>query len=181
MHHAHLSFLKNMPSNTISYLFDVLDRLDHGKRDELLSHAYFKIILPAKHELREIPELVSKMKIDYENFKSRCFEIASMNILGEDILVHYIVSFTFYFILFIFGDLKSISEIYADQISIKHQIINALENSENTYRINDFISYFNKQLKAIPDDVRKSYDLYVYFCENVVEQLLAENIVKNTD
>jgi hypothetical protein len=204
MHPAHLLYIKNLQLNSVDYFFKVLDKLEPLKRDRLLSWVDEIIIRPRYRESVTGKERSIDLRIDevsYEVFKEKCFEFASFfyGAFLVSALVNFILQAVFGggdttsineklaefedHIQFIEG-MKSVHEGRSDEEYHKiglNFVIKELKNREADFHERtvseslDFVgNMFKQRIRDYPNDAKEMYQLYVYFCEHVVKELLIE-------
>jgi len=176
LHNAHVLYLRTIQINSLQYLFDILDRIDAEKRDEILSLTYHEIIQPRYR--RSTPgkkETLKELLIDevsYDAFKKACYRIVNSNIISEQALVSLIVNFTLQYLINI-GDKTSVDEAIQ-----KHQeLLELIEESavhDDSYK--SLRQLVKRMLDTAPERIKHNYEIYEYFCENVLSDLLVEDI-----
>lgn len=177
MHPAHVLYIKNTPLNTLEYLFTILDRLEPEKRDDIMSWAYPFIIRPRYRKPVTGKESRKELEIDevsYEAFKNKCRELIDM--MEERLLTLSIITLTLQSMLHI-ADVTSIDES-RDRYTF---MIEYYENAENRKGkdeedLNQFISWLKGQRQNTDNRIQENHSLYEYFCEDVIEELLLEDI-----
>jgi hypothetical protein len=206
MHPAHISYIRGLRFNSLKYFFDVLDKLGSQERDKVLDWAFFFIIQPRFREpAAGRHKLIDRMvdELSYDAFKRKCLELVSH--LPEFVLVSAIVNFTLQAWLGI-GDVTASEEKlkdfksqlqwsetvrktyrgesgeYRDNLNF---IIASMRKAKPDFQVEDLDDYFDRMAKFLeetihsyPDRVRQNYDLYTYFCEHVVKELLIEDAVR---
>ncbi len=112
----------------------------------------------------------------YENFKKVCE--ANLETTTEMFIVNGIVNMVLQ-MLFHYGNINNI-DYFIEQRKrlIESMKIVAQKEEFNTARtdndISRLIEKYQKDLVKLPNQVKKYYDLYNYFCNNVVSELLKE-------
>lgn len=202
MHPAHLLYISGLRFNTFDYFFSVLDKLDAKKRDSLLDWAYHFIIQPRYRKPVTGKEKYIDLRVDevsYDAFKRKCVELTTH--VEESFLVSAVVNLTLQ-AYFGIGNTTSIDTKLDDfnkqlhlietlrkthkgesdeQVDMLNFIIDSLKKAERDFReerVTEFFDSIEKQLKRLipeyPSNIKKNYDLYVYFCEHVIKDLLVE-------
>jgi hypothetical protein len=182
MHPAHLTYISKVPGNTLDYLFTCLDDCDAEKRDPLLYLLYLAIIRPRKRSPVTGQETLGELYIDeisYDAFKQKCRQIAASGSLDHMILTSLIVNFVLQ-VAFESGDTTKVEE----RIERTRQSIEFLQTHDDLLQERGlskgvqyaFVKMHEKGIRMMPENTRRAYDLYVYFCEHVVTRLLEEKI-----
>lgn len=202
IHPAHLLYIKNIQLNSLGYFIKVLEQIDKRKRERILSWVYEIIIKPRYRESITGEETIEELRIDevsYEIFKERLYILAE--IVGEPFLVFSMISWitqaSFSIGNYVEVD-KKIHEFesyvqwlqnikksylgetdkYSRELEIYLEGAQKIDSKENTEeRINKGIEIFQERIRDLPDDVKRNYSDYVYFCENVIKEMLLENFI----
>lgn len=162
IHPAHLIYISDPPTNTFDYFFELSDNLNKEIRDNVLSWGY-----------------IGMYTSDYENFKKKVY---ATNSLLEPFLLGSIVNFILSH-LFNHGNKTKIHQtenemksrieffkkIHAENMESYNQ-----EELEASMRA---IELVEKNLKELPETIEKNYEYYIYFCDNIVSQLIEEPII----
>lgn len=190
MHPAHLWYMRDPPMNSLDYLFNLIENIDGGKRDEIFSFAYLAIINPRSREPTfDEGETMGDLRIDdvdYDAFKTKTQRLAS--ILFEQFLITSIIQFTLENI-FNLSDMTEMNHVIKKQ----EKFIEELEKiksgevdpefnklftrdkiQENCDRI---IESTKKRIQDMPKNYEKRYELYIYFCDKIVSELFQEPIL----
>ena len=188
MHPSHLTFLTSRPSNSLHYLFEQFDKLKPESREHLF-HEVNNLIMGTDDFLY------------YDTFKKKCYEITSLGGIDERILTYFIISDTLNTWLAL-GDKTSIERIVQKVLKtlpIIRKVLESSEPQENDQAALDFFNYapenperrnvtnmfldFFQQIfiDDLPERTNANYDLYIYFCEQVVEKLLIERYLYDQD
>ncbi|MCK4251156.1 restriction endonuclease [candidate division WOR-3 bacterium] len=179
MHPAHLLYLKKPPINTLEYFFKTLDKLDTQKRDEIMGLTYIAIIKPRLRRPVTREETLKELiidKISYESFREKCRKLT--NNIEPSMIVLLIVVYTLEHI-FDLGDTTSIDEkMEAHKSGIEDLQISIKTKDVNREILETLIKKLQNNIKSIPDNVKKHYALYEYFCENVVEELFKQPLIE---
>lgn len=179
MHPAHILYLREILRNTAGYFLETLDDLDEEKRDKALSLAYWVIIQPRFRKPVTRKETMGELLADdvsYQPFKKKFRQLA--NSIGEHFLTYATVVMILQY-LFDFGDTTSTEKMIDRQKSfIKsfQEKLGETKDDEAKKELEEMISISESKIKTLPSDVKEAYALYVYFCENVVLNLLLEPI-----
>lgn len=176
MHSAHLKYVQMPRLNKLKSLFDIFDMLDSEKRDEILQHVYFHVINPEfenpKSEIQTIGELM-KGKLSYYIFQEKCFTLK--NKVSEMFLVSSIITYTLQY-LFCMCDYSRKDEIV---FTNKAMIMRFREDASNKEGIEkkeliELIESLERKNKNIDADFNNNYKLYEFFCNEVVNKMLAD-------
>jgi len=203
LHRSHLLYIKDNPWNSLDYFFKVLDSTDAEKRDDALNWAYY-FIFPRKTmpESSRFGKFSGPKHLDnysYKDFKRDCRQLA--NFVNEAFVVHAIVNWSLSG-LFGISDTTNISQRIADDKERIHLLENlsdlpdqdrqvyleildkAVEESGELFKNrDDAIASHVKILKQLVEEIgprtQRNYELYSWFCENVVEKLFQERLLYN--
>jgi len=180
LHPTHILYMKGIQLNSLDYLFRILDKLDPGKRDEVLGWTYKVIIKPRYRE--PIPgkkETLGELRIgdvSYDIFKRSCYQIVTKNVIEEYLLVFLIINLTLQFWLSL-GDKSSIDESIS---RMEHMLAffqsKLREEAEDKEALQGIIRLTEDSIRNAPANIQRNYEVYEYFCENVVSALLLEDI-----
>ncbi len=147
LHPIHLLYFRSPPLNSLSYFFDVLDKVDPGKRDDAMDLIYFRIINPEQRKSITGKEKIGELlvgEVSYEVFRRKCQEI--VKVVPQDLFVFLLVSHTLKY-LFGLGDLTNV-----DTIVQRHQ---------------SDIAYFRNLLKGFESDRPEDRKELNYFVDSV--------------
>jgi len=195
LHPAHLLYMKGLQFNSIGYLFECLDGLDVQKRDEILHWAYESIIKPRYRESTNENETLGDLRIDevsYNAFKKKCKKIIESKAVSEIQLTFLIVNITLNAWISM-GDITSTDEPIERTksfIEFIQQLINddlpldnideyAIELLKDKEKLKHMMELLKERMPQVRENTQRYYELYVYFCENVVARLLQENLFEN--
>lgn len=177
VHPAHLEYVKRVQINTLGYLFDCLDKLEEGKREKIMDWIQEGVIRPRYREPVHGDETIAQLQVDtvdYDSFKRKCYEIQRAGLLGDMLLTSLIVNFLLQ-ATFNYGDTTSVDQ---KQARLKDDIdfMGQLERTDPSMkeRVRRLRPRLEQSLRELPDRAKEGYELYVYFCENVVAKLLRE-------
>lgn len=176
----HISYITSLQYNTLRYFYSVLEKIDVEKREELLADTYYHFTkIKSKKTMDIYTKIIETIEnpYTYDNFKKVCE--ANLESTTEMFLVNGIVNMTLQ-ILFHGGNINKIDYfieqrkmlIESMKIVAKRDEVNSTKNDNH---INGLIEKYQKDLDKLPSQVKESYDLYNYFCNNVVAELLKEN------
>ncbi len=175
MNPYHISYIKSLPCNTLKYFYNTLEKLDEKRIEEILSGTYY---LYAKVNLKKPINMNAKVgetimnPYTYENFQKVCEK--NLAVSTEMFVVNGIVSMTLQ-TLFHQGNINNIDYFIQNRKRLIESMDIAVKRGEfNNDNIKNLIQKYKNELNNIPDQVKKSYDLYNYFCNNVVAELLKE-------
>ena len=185
MHPAHLAYIKRLKFNTLEYLFDCLDNLEKNKRDEITGWLQYAIIKPRERKpvtgYESIKDLLID-KVDYDEFRSKCFQIANSGVFDGTALTFFIVNFLLQS-TFVLGD-STLIEQKAEKIQDFLEFLKNLELKEpqkRRYFDEIVIPRHEEMIATLPHRISYCYVLYTYFCENVVLKLLDEYLIGYAD
>lgn len=201
MHPAHLLYISGLRFNSLESLFNLLDRLEPKKRDRILDWAYFFIIRPRFREPVTGKESYRERLIDeisYVAFKQRCLRLAPH--MEGILLASTIVNFTLQGMFGLADKTSSRLKGFSSQLqklegmrrayrgeTDEHKdalkiVIDELKKKEPDFREERVEQFFNRmtnflegRIRDYPNELKENYELYVYFCEHVVKELLIED------
>lgn len=176
----HIIYISSLQYNTLRYFYSVLEKIDVEKREELLADTYYLFTkIKSKKPMDMDTKIIETIEnpYTYDNFKKVCE--SNLESTTEMFLVNGIVNMTLQ-ILFHGGNINKIDYfieqrkmlIESMKIVAKRDEVNSTKNDNY---INGLIEKYQKDLDKLPSQVKESYDLYNYFCNNVVAELLKEN------
>lgn len=176
MNPYHLSYITCLQNNTLEYFFNILEKIDEQKREEIfeLTYCFFAHDYGIKEK--------TPRKI-YSKFVEKCKE--NLKTTSDIYLVNSIVNVTLQ-ILFNNGNVNNIETVLEnrkdflcsllalglDKDMSKKEIREKLTNNNDDIGL---INFFEKISNELPNQTKKAYELYNYFCNNVVADLLKEN------
>ena len=177
LHPAHIAFLKTTIMVSLNDLFSFLDKLDQDKRDHLLFWPYLLIMEPEfRSEHQTVRELMNET-VTYEGFKAKCRSLLDGEQHGH-ILASWIVTFILHEWLKL-GDTTSLDEQIEANKEYAEELKSRMETEpEKKDVLQKLIDMHRDKIKSAKEDTEKSYGLYVYFCENVLEGLIARSSTK---
>jgi len=207
LHPIHLLYFRSPPVNSVSYFFDVLDKVDPEKRDKAMDLTYYRVINPRTRKSVTGKEKLYELLIDevsYAAFKRKCREI--VKIFAEDIFVFFLVSHTLKY-LFAIGDLTNVDSVvqrHKSDIEYFLSLVRCFDSdrAEDRERLNSFVetakaknpTFYEEKLREdieaiiknlteslteVESRMQSNYLLYEYFCQNVVGELLKEEMHLN--
>jgi len=200
LHPAHVMYMKGARVNTLDYLFGILDKLTPKKRDRVFSWIYEAIIKPkATYHTSVIAgmEVTTRDKlleeVSYKEFKRKCYQIANIGVIDEPLLVFLIVNWVVNCHLGI-SDTTSVDEFIHRMESLSDLGHRMLANRPEDQELRDFlqqngvdisdrkhfeymVSLSQERIKNIHEDTERNYELYKYFCQNVLEPLLYQELI----
>lgn len=185
MNPYHISYITCLQNNTLEYFLNILEKIDEQKREEIfeLTYSFFA----DSYGTREIVENVEanrkiKSRKIYKDFVEKCRE--NLKITSDIYLVNSIVNVTLQ-ILFNKGNINNIENVLESRKGLlakifaiglkdmsKKEIEENIKNDESTIAL---IEFFEKIADKLPEQTKKDYELYNYFCNNVVAELLKED------
>ena len=194
MHPSHVTYFRRRPFNSLDYLFQQLDELVPEAREHLLYEVGQYIMHPNISDHDE-----DHFVFHYEIFKAHCREVVLSGAIDQRLLIFMIVSYTLQSWLTL-GDKTAIDETLAKHAKAMPTMEKALDGIEPKEHDLAIIDHFYKRtgktnenksfaamymdmfqsllLDGLPERVNANHDLYVYFCEQVVEKF---SLLKNTD
>jgi len=207
IHPAHLSYIRGLRFNGLTHFFEVLDALDPKPRDKILDWAYFFTIQPRFREPVTGRETMKERMVDelsYRNFKAKCWELTA--VLPDWVIVANIVNVTLQASLGI-GDTTLIEENldkFHAQLQWSEDLRRTFRGESNEHReslnfileslkagdpdfkeeeLESFLDRMDRLLKTTAiegysERIQENYQLYVYFCEHVVQELLIEDATR---
>ena len=180
MHPAHLTYIQGVHYNTMDYFFECLDELDELKRNEITHFLWFIIIRPR----RRIPKTGRKSldeiyidKVDYYSFKDKCYETVERGKFDRLCFTYFLVSYILQS-LFSSGDITKIEE----RVRGEKQLIESLNALDSRIELDkksltSGISLHMEIIRELPEQINTGYELYLFFCENILEKLLVEDLI----
>ena len=190
MNPYHISYITKLQNNTLEYFFKILEKLDQRKREEIfdLTYRFFS----EDYGTGEIAESINagkkiKQKKIYGKFIKKCRQ--SLKTTSDIFLVNSIVNVTLQ-ILFNFGNICNIEKVleYREEFLRKFLTLGldanmtekeVEENIESDESNRDLIDFFQRMNDELPQRTKEANELYNYFCNNVVAELLKENYLYN--
>lgn len=179
MNPYHISYIKCLQYNTLKYFYNILERIDEKKREELLADTYYlfahmKFKKPIDMNAK-ISETITNL-YTYENFKKICE--SNLKTTTEMFVVNGILNMILQMI-FHYGNINNIDYFIEQRKKlIESMKIVAQKREFNQARtdkdIDRLIEKHQKDLVKLPNQVKEYYNLYNYFCDNVVAELLKE-------
>ena len=165
IHPTHFRYLKDAPLCTLNEFFQVLESLNPEMRHKITQiSGYFILIIEKPKE--ELLELINDPEALYIDFELQCRKTAK--VFNELLIVLGIVQYTLTE-LFRLGDTTCVDEA-------KDRIIGLIESSKNkvveyTEATENSISKLVEHVTYLPEKTEQYYELYIYFCENVLQKL----------
>lgn len=165
MHPAHLVYVRHLPLNTLDVFLGSLDSLELGKRSRAIVGVY-PFVFRATYEQLEVRYGATLGETTYEAFKDQCRDLTSE--IDESLMVLALVHFTLSNLLG-GGDTTSIG-------AVKDSLIPLAETDLAATGVRgDEVRWLVDHIESIPEQMAEGHELYVYFCERVVQQLLLES------
>lgn len=186
MHPAHLWYIRDPPLNNFDYLFKLVEKLEDKKRDQIFALTYNAIISPRFRKPKNRKEKVKDLMLDdvnYDIFKKKVLSLDELII--EQFLIESIINSALRYI-FNLGDKNNIPEVikknegfleYLEKIKSgelkpKHN----LQRTEN--ELNESIEQHKQYIENIPIQTDEYYELYIYFCDEVVSELFKQKALE---
>lgn len=177
MNPYHISYITCLQNNTLEYFLNILEKIDEQKRERILELTYNFFANDYGTDESE------KNKNIYNKFVEKCKE--NLKTTSDIYLVNSIVNVTLQ-ILFKKGNINEIEKILENRRKMLAQLltiglnknISANEITEDIIKDEnniEIIEFFEKIDKELPEQTKKYYELYNYFCNNVVAELLKED------
>lgn len=175
---VHAAFMKKNPYCSVKDLLKILEDLDCKQRDNVLCSACLHLVEP--HIMKSVTgtetlgELMSE-KLDYPTFKAKLLDIASSGRIPEAVLVYYVLCFTLNALLS-FGDTTEIGDVIA-RIESDISIIRSGKGLEHftAEQKRKSLARFEEMSKTTRERIEGNYELYNYFCMNVVLPVLMKD------
>lgn len=179
MHPNHLLYLRHYNGNTLDFLFETLDGLDHRVRDSVLSTAYHAFVRietkPIDDPDRPLKEYITSSH-DHEAFKGQCYRLAQS--INEFALVFSIVSFSLYS-HFHLADPTNISEV----MERRRDAVRALDEDilsvggADAKSLEALREKMSRSAEEYRDEASRHMKEYSEFCDYVIPRLLAERAI----
>jgi hypothetical protein len=193
VHPAHLTYIRKMHINTLRYMFECFDACDDAtKRDHILWWPR-QIILGrfyrVKGDTSDGDILVRRVaKASHEEFKAACYEIVRSGIIDQVVFTTFIVSLSLQFCLE-YGDTTAIGEHAARLNESLELSRNFREIYVETFQrrghteadLESFNAWMEQHVRDLPKEVEEGRELYVYFCEQVVQRLVDQGNINAED
>ena len=176
MHPAHIMYSSNLNINTLEYLFELLDKLDDQKREELLGYTSFVIVNPRIRDPISGDEKFGDLIVDdcsYTALKEKCFSLTQTIPRGfvVEIVVDHILRTVFHS-----ADQTRIEGWKeTDEWMIK-DYQEQIERGRDPEFYQSMIEITTKKLQSVEQRTKQRYQLYEYFCKNVIVPLLTEKL-----
>jgi hypothetical protein len=169
MHPAHLEYVHRVPMNTMNYFLETLDKMDAQQRHEIMYGAFLAVI-ESVETAQGVQRKTEQAAVTYDIFKRVCktlpWGIGTLLIISA---MQITLS-----TLFSASDTTSINED-------KNRLVEFAEFSmrnvdqPSTDGHDEFVKWLVDHIEELPEKKTKTYEQYVYLCENVIEPLLNEN------
>lgn len=169
MHPAHLRYVRQPSLNTLNSFFDCLDKLDPEKRYEIMYVSFMAMIDPGIDPGTGRVKVLERSQATYEHFKRRCVE--SSRFVEERLLVLALTHLALDYI-FNLGDTTAVDETKDRLIGLVELVQRDPELREGVEDFNDSMRKMVDRIEDAPERAVENYQLYTYFCENVVAKLL---------
>ena len=177
LHPAHLEFLRNSPMNTLDYFFGILDPLEHEKRREALGLTFLQFVNPSAKQPTSTHQTLGDLLIGpsgYAEFRDKCYALRKL--LPDFVLIRSIVALTLND-LFQMGDLTRTQELierHKDSIGFFQEKLK--EHSSEARDLLSCIKMSQKMIETIPQRTKGAYELYTWFCDEIVAKLFRERL-----
>ena len=162
--------------NSLAYLFALLDKWDHTKRNAMIGNLYHEVIRPSFREPQSgnetLRDLMVGPPITYNSFKQKCQELAAE--VSEDFLVRSLVLGALGWGVF-YGDKTAINEwIERHRGTIAFFEADIKARPEKTELLRPLISNLEEMIAKLPERTETGYQNYCSFCDEVLLPLLSE-------
>jgi hypothetical protein len=171
VHPAHLEYIRKTPINTLSYFFEVIGTLDSEEHADIIRHLFFYSLpqfgFDSQSQTFKMPEVTRE---SVNAFSARCRQ-ASM-VIGESALIIGLIVGTLSE-LFGLADTSSVDET-------KNRLMRMVERSmrgelgDLESLPDDTVGWIVNHMEHLPEKAEKARWIYIYFCENVLQKLLAQ-------
>lgn len=178
LHPAHKQFLRRPPINTVEYLLEIADQLDHEVRDAWLGDSYLHIINPGYVEPTSGEQVMGELlrtPVTYHEFKKALRR--NRNYVSEVFLVHGVISKVLSGLLNR-GDVTGLQEFEDFHRSAIEFFEGKLKSEpEQSKSLESCIRMSKHKLETIEADLKRGYEVYAEFCERFLVPLFDERIV----
>ncbi|WP_321421777.1 restriction endonuclease [uncultured Methanobacterium sp.] len=189
IHPAHLWYFRDPPMNSMGYLFELIEGLDNKKRDHIFSFLFRAIIKPrSKKPTFKKGEKMRDLlldKVDYESFKSKTQFLS--NLVYEPFLITSMINFTLEH-MFRLADktemdiviqnqrrlIKDFKKVKTGEVDLGFG--ETFTEDQIQKKCDSIIKSTQKRIDDMPEIYNKHYELYIYFCNNIVSELFKEDI-----
>jgi len=176
LHSIHIMYSKTLHVNSLDYLFEILDSIDAVRRDKVFALTYDMVINPryreSEHENQTLRELMID-EVSYDAFKKKCFELTQ--VILESFLVEAIIEVTLKY-AFHMADMTNLDKWVDSHRFFIQDFQDRINEGQNKELYENLIKMSEDKIRTMKDDIRESYDLYEFFCREVVAPLLVETI-----
>jgi hypothetical protein len=162
MHLAHFTYLRELPLNTVDYFLGVLDALDPEKRTKTFGYGISLLNGDKSDSVQNSQEDYAAFSKTLRQFGSH--PIAALLIIG-------IVHLALYDLLRL-GDTTDVENVKSRLVGFAEHLISKNQGEEAPPSIEWLVDHI-ENLSESSEEYHKDY---VYFCENVVEKLLAQGL-----
>lgn len=175
LHPIHQLYVAKPPINTLTYFFDLVERLDPDDRDEALGWVKTLVINPRMRAPSGDSETMADLlmePVNYSSFKKKCLALDVTDIF----MVQSLVSWT----LTTLGGFRRPGEV--DQVRAKHERALEFFRAELTKRPDDaktlegLIGKTEGWIEGLPRRFERTARIYETFCEAVVAPLFLEEM-----
>jgi hypothetical protein len=177
LHPAHLEYIRQSPINSLDYLFALLDPLDHDKRREAMGGTFFLFVNPSAKQPtsrhQTLRDLVTQ-PFGYAEFREKSYALRS--VLPDLLIVRSIIAITLNEV-FQMGDLtrtQQVIENHKGAISFFNEKVKEFPAEANDLRA--CIKMSEKMIEELPQRIKSAYELYSWFCDEVVAKLFRERL-----
>ena len=176
MHPLHLKYVKKHPSNDFAELFQLIDSLDHKKRDEAMLDTFCQFVKMrregfAVHKSCDPSGGMWDDFVNYKRFKEECLALPPN--LNEAFMVLSIVSHTLS-IRFGWAELDkemlvAHSRKYIDKMS---ELVKDAPTEELAESMRGMIAGTQNRIANIDNEIQHAQELYSYICEHLARPLI---------
>jgi hypothetical protein len=168
MHPAHLTYIKAQPLNTLQYFVKTLYDLEPDKRDEIIKCAWY-FLFYSEDEREESRSLLRDKDSEklFEEFAVKCLQVSK--VFHEVLLVMAMTQYMLYELSRL-GDKTNTDRIKSNLVGLADHI--QRDNAkEGELGRDEFVDRIVEDATNLEEKTEEYYNLYVYFCENVLVRL----------
>ncbi len=172
MHPAHLEYIKKLPLNTLEYFIKTLAKLEPKKRHKIVSIAAYMLFVPFVAEDDPMTILQDEENLFME-FGVKCLK--TTKVFNEVLFVMAMVQYVLY-LLSRMGDKTNIDTAKDSIIEFVEYMQQTPTEGHTQEERDEFIGKMVDHATNIPEQTDEYHNLYIYFCENVVQKLLEQKL-----
>lgn len=180
VHPAHLLYMLRPSTNSLEYLFAVLDRLESEDRDALLSFSRMSVINPRFRDPVTGDETMADLKlddIDYPAFKRKCLVLVDGPArLADDFLVKAIVNDTLTWACEFADPVEHEATVRRNRDAMAYFMreLDKESKSRRRERLRQMIESCRERIDSAPQNLATAVRRYRLFCEKVLLGLYLE-------